>query len=144
MTYNLENPLERANFQLRAQKLAQKGRGFIVLEEKKPLRSNNQNSYLHVILSYFASQYGCSKEEAKVRFYKLKCNPDIFWIDNPRHEGEKMIRSSATLDSKEMSLSIQRFRDWSSSEAAIYLPEANEEDMLQYAMQEVERYKQFL
>lgn len=144
MTYNLENVLERANFKLRAEKLVQKGKGFIILEEKKPIRSNNQNAYLHVLIAYFASQYGCTKEESKFRFYKMTCNKDIFWVDNPKRQGDMMIRSSATLTSTEMSLSIERFRNWASNEVGIYLPESNEEDMIHIAMQEIERNKEYL
>lgn len=143
MFYDTSNPLGKANFELRAKKLAESGK-IIELKEKKPVRSNKQNAYLHTIIGYFACQYGCGMEEAKVRFYKITCNPDIFWIPNPKREGEKMIRSSVTLDSSEMTTSIERFRNWSSIEAGIYLPSPDEERMLQLAEIEIERNKQFV
>lgn len=143
MFYDTSNPLDKANFELRAKKLAESGK-IIELKEKKPVRSNNQNRYLHLIIGYFACQYGCGMEEAKVRFYKLTCNPDIFWIPNPKREGEKMIRSSATLDTSEMTTSIERFRNWSSIESGIYLPSPDEERMLELAEMEIERNKNFV
>ena len=143
MFYDTSNPLDKANFELRAKKLAESGK-IIELKEKKPVRSNNQNRYLHLIIGYFACQYGCGMEEAKVRLYKLTCNPDIFWIPNPEREGEKMIRSSATLDTSEMTTSIERFRNWSSIEANIYLPSPDEERMLELAEMEIERNKNFV
>ena len=43
-----------------------------------------------------------------------------------------------------MTLSIDRFRNWSAANAGIYLPAANEHQMLLYAQQEMERGKEFL
>ena len=143
MLYDTSNPLDKANFEIRAKKLAESGK-IVELREKKPVRTNLQNAYLHVIIGYFASQYGCGMEEAKVRFYKLKCNPELFWIDNPKRPGEKMIRSSAKLDKAEMSLSIERFRNWSSMEAGIYLPDAHEDYLLQLAEIEIEKNKNYI
>ena len=54
------------------------------------------------------------------------------------------LRSSADLSTAEMTLSIDRFRDWSSAVAGIYLPAAGEKEMLIYAQQEVERNKEFI
>ena len=54
------------------------------------------------------------------------------------------LRSSAELTTAEMSLSIDRFRNWSASVAGIYLPSANEQQMLVYAQQEIERNREFI
>jgi hypothetical protein len=43
-----------------------------------------------------------------------------------------------------MTLSIDRFRNWSASVAGIYLPSANEQQMLIFAQQEIERNKEFI
>jgi hypothetical protein len=43
-----------------------------------------------------------------------------------------------------MTLSIDRFRNWSASVAGIYLPAANEQQMLIYAQQEIERNNEFI
>jgi len=43
-----------------------------------------------------------------------------------------------------MTLSIQRFRDWSSSVAGIYLPDTNETKFLNEIMIEESKNKQYL
>ena len=43
-----------------------------------------------------------------------------------------------------MTLSIDRFRFWSVSVAGIYLPSPEDGEMLTYAMQEIERNKEFI
>ena len=66
--------------------------------------------------------------------------------DKPDRKGKEVtyLRSSAELTTGEMTLSIDRFRNWSASVAGIYLPAANEQQMLIYAQQEIERNKEFI
>ena len=54
------------------------------------------------------------------------------------------MRSYAELTKGEMILSIDRFRNWSAAQADIYLPAANEHQMLVYVQQEIERNKEFI
>jgi hypothetical protein len=54
------------------------------------------------------------------------------------------LRSSADLSKEEMTLSIDRFRDWSSQTAGIYLPAANEQEFLASIEYELSRNKQWL
>lgn len=126
--------------------LLEKSNGIVELTEKKPRRSNQQNAYLHVILGYFAMETGNTLEWVKQQYFKKLVNADIFireqedkWLGRM-----KVLRSSADLDSAEMTTAIDRFRNWSSSEAGIYLPSANEEDMLSLMEVEISRYKQYL
>lgn len=146
MLYNLSNPLQREQFKARSAMLLEKSNGIVELTEKKPRRSNQQNAYLHVILGYFAMETGNTFEWVKQQYFKKLVNADIFireqedkWLGRM-----KVLRSSADLDSAEMTTAIDRFRNWSSSEAGIYLPSANEEDMLSLMEIEISRYKQYL
>ncbi|MEE0994818.1 MAG: hypothetical protein UH541_07875 [Prevotella sp.] len=146
MLYNLSNPLQREQFKARSAMLLDKSNGIVELTEKKPRRSNQQNAYLHVILGYFAMETGNTLEWVKQQYFKKLVNADIFireqedkWLGRM-----KVLRSSADLDSAEMTTAIDRFRNWSSSEAGIYLPSANEEDMLSLMEIEISRYKQYL
>jgi hypothetical protein len=143
MFYDGNNPLDVQNARLKLNKLIDKKCVF-ELTEKKPKRSLSQNSYLHLILSYFAVQYGCGTEESKVRFYKCTCNSDLFWRDNPKRPGERYLRSSSDLDTREMTLSIERFRNWSVQKASIYLPSPEDELEQQAARLEIERNKSFV
>lgn len=145
MVYDTSNPLDKANFMLRAKKLADKG-AIIELTEKKPRRTLSQNSYLHVTIAYFASQYGCTTEWAKQRYFKQLVNPELFVRekDDEFLGRVKYLRSSADLDVSEMSLAIDRWRNWCSMEASIYIPSADEAILIQQMEIEIERNKEFL
>lgn len=145
MVYDTSNPLDKANFLLRAKKLAESGK-IIELTEKKPRRSLPQNRYLHVLLAYFGTQTGNTLEWVKQQYYKKLVNPDLFIREKEdKYLGKiKVLRSSADLDTSEFSLSIERFRNWASQEAGIYLPSADEYIIIQQMEIEIERNKEFL
>ncbi len=98
----------------------------IELKKHAPQRTNPQNAYLHACLKLFALEYGekqgsvFNMEEIKT-LAKRKC-PMMFY----EKAGEKYLRSSADLDTKEMTDFIDAFRNWSSKEAGIYIPDADE------------------
>ncbi|MGP1549188.1 MAG: hypothetical protein ACTTI4_00600 [Prevotella fusca] len=145
MVYDTSNPLDNANFLLRAKKLAESGK-IVELTEKKPKRSLPQNKYLHVILAYFGTQTGNTLAWVKERYYKVLINPDIFirQKDDKFLGKTQYLRSSADLDTAEMSLSIERFRNWAAQEAGIYIPSADEAIFIQQMEIEIERNKEFL
>lgn len=145
MIYNTSNPLDKANFLLRAKKLAESG-VIVDLTEKKPRRSLPQNKYLHVILAYFGAQTGNTLEWVKQQYYKKLVNPDLFIREKEdKYLGRiKVLRSSADLDTSEFSLSIERFRNWAAQEAGIYIPSADEAILIQQMEIEIERNKEFL
>jgi len=120
-----------------------KKRATFELTERKPLRSIPQNKYLHLILSWFALEYGETMEYIKQEFFKSAVNPEIFKYDRVNHktgEVRQALRSSADLDTREMSIAIERFRDFASREAGIYLPAANEDKYLEQIMQSIKMY----
>ena len=117
------------------------------LTERKPPRSILANKYLHALLSYFALQVGETAEYVKLHYYKELCNKEIF----VREKADKFtggtvryLRSSSELDSAEFSLSIDRFRNWSSAVAGIYIPSADEHRLVTLMEMEVERAKEYL
>lgn len=145
MIYNLTNPYDRQKFREKVNQLF-KERAYVELRKKKTQRSLAQNSYLHLLLGYFASEFGFTLDEVKIDFYKRKCNPDIFEVTRTNKRGQqvKTLRSSSDLDKREMTLSIERFRNWAAAECGLYLPAPNETDALMYAQQQVESYQEFL
>ena len=145
MIYDTSNPLDKANFLLRAKKLVESGK-IVELTEKKPRRSLPQNKYLHVLLAYFGTQTGNTLEWVKQQYYKKLVNPDLFIREKEdKYLGKiKVLRSSADLDTSEFSLSIERFRNWASQEAGIYLPNADEYIIIQQMEIEIERNKEYL
>lgn len=145
MIYNLSSTLDAQNARTRLELLIKRG-CTVELTEKKKKRSLNQNAYLHLLLGYFASQTGNTLEWVKQQYYKKLCNPDIFIGEKEdKFLGRmKYIRSSADLRTDEMNLSIERFRNWSASEAGIYLPEPTSDEEIAAMQTEVERYKTYL
>lgn len=145
MLFNLNNPFELEKFKGYVNQLyAQKA----VVEVKRKLgrRSLSQNSYLHLILSWFACETGYSLEEVKLDYFKRMCNRDLFERRKRNKEGKEIsfLRSSAELSTGEMTTAIERFRNYSSAEAGIYLPGPNENDFLVYIQQQIERQKEFI
>ena len=143
--FDLSNPHDKANFLLRAKKLAESGK-IVELTEKKPKRSLPQNKYLHVILAYFGTQTGNTLEWVKQQYYKKLVNPDLFIREKEdKYLGRiKVLRSSADLDTAEMSLSIERFRNWAAQEAGIYIPSADEAILIQQMEISIEHNKEYL
>jgi hypothetical protein len=43
-----------------------------------------------------------------------------------------------------MTTAIERFRNWASAEAGVYLPSPDEKSLLQYIEKESSRYKEYL
>ena len=145
MVYDTSNPLDKANFLLRAKKLAESGK-IVELTEKKPRRSLPQNKYLHVLLAYFGTQTGNTLEWVKQQYYKKLVNPDLFIREKEdKYLGKiKVLRSSADLDTSEFILSVEKFRNWASQEAGIYLPSADEYIIIQQMEIEIEKNKEYL
>lgn len=144
MLYDLKNPLDRDRFKRRCNALYEK-QGMVLLEEKTQ-RSSQQNRYAHLIMSYLAMETGNTLDYVKEIFYKRAANKELFVREKEDEILGKVeyLRSSADLSKEEMTLSIDRFRDWSSQTAGIYLPTANEQEFLASIEYEMSRYKQWI
>lgn len=145
MMYDLNNPLQCESFKAKAEYLAKKG-VIVELTEKKQQRSDNQNRYLHVILGYVALEFGETLEYVKENYFKKLCNRDLFVIEKEdKRIGRKIIdtRSSAELDTGEMTTAIERFRNWAASEGC-YIPSPEEHKMVLMMEMEISRNKQYL
>ena len=110
MIFNLSNHYEIPKFKEYVNKLFSE-RAVVEVKKKLPNRTLAQNSYLHLLLGYFGSEYGCSLDEAKIDFYKRTCNRDLFERKMVNKKGNEVtyLRSSAELTTGEMTLSIDRF-----------------------------------
>lgn len=95
------------------------------LTEKKPKRSYKQNSYLHLLLGLFGLELGYTIEESKELYKRL--NKNIYEYEK---NGLTFYRSSADLDTKEMTDSIDKFRTWSAQNGGIYLPSPDDIEQL--------------
>lgn len=145
MIYNLKNIQEQKLILSKVQWMIGKEKK-VELTEKREKRTLSQNNYLHLILSFFCIETGNKLEFVKQEYFKKLVNPDIFILEkDDKFLGRvQVLRSSAEVNTKEMTVAIDRFRDWSSQEAGIYLPEANEEEFLRHIQNEVERHRQWI
>ena len=118
----------------------------VEIKKKHPSRSISQNAYLHVILGYFGQEFGYDIDTVKYEYFKKLCNPQIFIKKRTNKRGTEVeyLRSTADLNTAEMTLAIERFRNWASAEAHIYLPAPNEYEHLLYAQQMIEQNEEFL
>lgn len=131
MIYNPNKAIDVQNARTKLEWLIDNKKLF-ELTQKRERRSVSQNSYLHLIFSWFAMQTGYTIEEVKQEIFKKHVNKELFY--NGEKDGIVIVgkwRSTASLDTKEMTMAIDRFRDFSIKEAGIYLPEPNDMAMLQ-------------
>ena len=82
----------------------------------------------------------------KREYFKKLVNPATFIREREdRFLGKvKYLRSSSDLDRDEMTLCIERFRNWSSAQAGIYLPSPDEGRLISLMELEIERNKEFI
>ena len=141
--YDLSNPFQLEDYQKYINKLYEQ-RAVVRVEKINPKRTLSQNSYLHFCLSYFACEYGCSLEEAKIVYFKKLVNKELFvskFVNKFGVEIERL-RSTADLNKEEMRVAIDRFKNWASQ--YVYIPDAEEKKAIVYAQQQIEKVKNFL
>lgn len=145
MIYDLKNPLHRDQFSRRSNSLLDKGRDVVELKTKTS-RSLKQNAYLHLILGWFAAETGNTREYVKREYFKRLVNSEIFvtYVDDRWLGRNEVIKSSAEVTKEEMITAIERFRNWSSQEAGIYLPSADEQNYLEQLEIELGRYRDLI
>jgi hypothetical protein len=145
MIYNLTNEYEVPKFKEKVAKILSE-QATVELKKVYPKRSLAQNNYLHLLLGYFGSEYGLSIEEVKLDIFKRTCNPDLFKRSGTNKKGLRVefLRSTAELSTAEMTTAIERFRNWSSAVAGIYLPSANEQEFLIHIRQVIEENKEYI
>jgi len=115
------------------------------ITEKKGKRTYKQNSYLHALLGKFALEYHDTLEHCKQEIFKRIVNPDIFCYEVQNIAGKRTaLRSSSDLDTKELTIAIERFRDYSSGKLGLYLPEPHETEYLQAIESEIKEYQRWL
>ena len=145
MMYNTSNPLEAQNLRLRVDKLIEHGE-MVELISKKP-RSLKANAYLHTILSYFGLQTGNTLDEVKTCYFKRIVNRDLFVRkkhDDLLGTDREYVISTAKLTKEELSEAIERFRNWSSNIAGIYIPSSEEYIALLHIEHDIQNSKQYL
>jgi hypothetical protein len=143
--FNLKNRLDKERFKRRCNQLYKEG-ATVELTAKKPKRTLSQNSYLHLILGWFAIETGNTIDYVKREYFKRLKNPDIFLYekDDPYLGKIEVLRSSRDISTAEMTTAIERFRIWSSQAVGIDLPSPEDREFLWAIQTELERYKVYI
>ena len=145
MKLRLNNPIDKAKGIDYFKKLLDNG-SFIELRNIPKLRTNQQNRYMHLLFAWFAIEYGENIPHVKQEVFKKVVNEPIFktsYTNTKTGVIRVEWRSTASLDSKELTLAIDRFRNWSATNG-IYLPMANEDEFLKHIEIEIEKHKEYI
>ncbi len=144
MLFNLSNLVDKQKAITRFKILLDK-KATIDLTEKNT-RTPKQNKYLHLLINYFACIMGEESEYCKIHHFKIGANKALFEyerINKVTGEFRLALKSSKDLSTKEMTLAIDRFKDYSAKNG-IHLPDATQKDFITEVTQEIERNKQWL
>ena len=145
MKLDLKNAIDKQKFKQYSNKLYKAGE-FVELKKINQTRTLPQNSYLHLLFNWFAIEYGETVEYVKQVTFKQEVNKELFETTHVNHKTGELRpswRSTKDLDTKEMTLAIDRFRDYA-AKADIYLPTPDERPFLNQIEIEIERNKQYL
>ena len=112
----------------------------IEIRRPRTARSGRQNNYYHFMLRYFASEYGCTVNEASEIYMKRQACPHIFEREKTNRLGRriKTYRSSAELTVEEMSSAMRNFRAWAEM-GGIQIPEPDDYAAIKYCERQIER-----
>lgn len=146
MKFNLENLQSQKEARIYLEKLIEKKSNIEILK-KFNARSLSQNNLLHLLLSYCALQTGETLEYFKQYIWKIYICPDIFkevYINELTGENRVRWRSSAELNTKEMTQAIEKLRNWSANELGIELPEPTNIEAFNRMEYEIENNRGYL
>jgi hypothetical protein len=133
MNYNLANPVELKAARNRVSYLARKGQRVRITKVVEG-RSLAQNSYLHLLIAAYATQWGYTLDEAKT-IYKRDVNRNIYAYEK---NGSYFLKSSADLTKDEMTASIDNFLEHAKA-LGHPLPLATDKEWLLQIENEIER-----
>ena len=136
MLYNPAKKIDIQNAYTKLKYYIDKGKIF-ELKVKRELKSANQNKYFHLIVGWFALEYGEDAEYVKQEIIKKIVCPEVFKyerINEKNGEIREAYKSFSSIDKEQTTYVIDKFRDYSAKTAGIYLPEPS--DLV--ALQEIE------
>lgn len=121
-------------------------RGAWVEIEDKTYKTPQQNRYLHALIGYFGAVQGYKADYVKEHFFKRAANHDLFVVELTNCDGQpyEALRSVRELTKEETTAAIERFRNWASSEACLYLPTANDLAAVNEMEKIIEEHSAFL
>lgn len=146
MVYNPANEFDKKRAIERFKSFLDKQQPF-ELKRMAVSKSSNQNRYFHLIVGWFAWEYGEDFEYVKQEMIKKQICPEIFKTEraNTRTgEVREAWKSFSTISKDDTTYVINKFRDYSSKEAGIYLPSSDDLAILQEIEVQLKNNQQYL
>ena len=109
-------------------------------------RTLSQNRYFHLLLKFFSIEFGYEFEYTKQIIFKREVNKDLFYseiINKNNGDIQVFYKSSSSLDTKQMTIAIDRFKNYS-AKYGLVLPESEDYNFINYIENNIERYAEFL
>ena len=137
MLLDLSNPTELKKAETYFSKLAE-SKEKIELKKLINKRSLNLNSYLHVVITLFAIEYGYTLDEAKT-LLKRECGFMVY-----ETKGTKFLKQTSKLDNMECSKFVEWIRNYASQQG-LYIPDADEYKTNKFNIdKDINNHKQYL
>jgi len=134
MIYDLDNKLDRKRFKARCKYLLSKDKN-VELKEKRYNRTIRQNKYFYLIVTWYGLEIGYTSAEMK-QIIKTEICAEVF---SYRKNGNVFTKSSADLDTNEMTIVIDQVRNHA-AQNGIHLPDPNEQEQLRSMEEQLSRY----
>ena len=124
---DLAEAIERLDFLIKNERIVE-------LKEVRAIRSNQQNRYIHLVFKIIAAKTGYDAETVKQEIIKRMVCKEMFLMKVTGKSGKTIesYRSTASLDSKEMSDVIERIIDYFTVNDICDIPAPNESQKLLY------------
>lgn len=146
MRFDLNTDSNRKEAQEYLDKLLQQ-RCMVDISKKFNRRTYSQNNYVHLLLSYCALESGETLDYFKQVIWKQLINPDIFktLYTNTKNGKERLDwKSSADIDTKEMTIAVERLIAFAAKQLSLSLPTPSDVDALRKIENEVENNRKYL
>lgn len=141
MILKLSNPNELKRFEAHAEYLKKHGK-LVELREIRKKKTLAQNGYYQLITKWFSLETGYDHNTTKEELFKRTVNNEYFATQISGSVGTYIrYKSTSELNTKEMAECITRFRNWSASEAGVYLPEPNEDEFIRDIQNQIDKYQ---
>lgn len=120
MLLDLRNSIDVKRARAYLDNLIEKG-AKVELKKVPQIRTLKQNAFLHVCLGYFCAETGFTIDEAKEIFSREL--PDMMRYEK---NGSHFRKSTAELDTKEMTILIDKIREVALDQLGLYIPTSQE------------------
>lgn len=137
MILDLSNDIDFKKAQIYFDKLKE-NKCKIEIKKIIPKRTISLNSYLHVCISLFATEFGYTLEESKT-LLKRKCDFMVY-----ENKGVKFLKKTSKLNNLDCSKFVEFIRNYASLQG-LYIPDADEYKTNKFEIdKEINNYKQYL